>query len=355
VSGLPVRRAAQLQPTEPERRWLIEGLWCDGAVGIIGGEPKCCKSFLALGMAVALTSGRPCLGRFAVPRTGRVLLYAAEDALHIVRERLDGICAWYGVDIAALDLWVITAPSLRLDHEHDCEQLFETVKALEPALLVLDPFVRLHRIDENQSAAVAPLLASLRTLQRRFGCAVAVVHHARKSAHKTRAGQSLRGSSEFHAWGDSNLYMHRNGAALAMSIEHRAWPSPADPVGLQLDVRDDAVALVAFGAGDDVAAGPRGDGADAELTPRSRVVDALRAAGCTLRLRELRARCRMRAETLTATLRDLVDSGEVRRDDDGWSIAPPAAHTAAATSTAADPPPRTSGTPLLPFPESTTP
>jgi hypothetical protein len=34
---------------------------------------------------------------------------------------------------------------------------------------------------------------------------VLVVHHARKSAGRMRAGQALRGSSEFHAWGDSNL------------------------------------------------------------------------------------------------------------------------------------------------------
>src|SRR5262249_14617097 len=80
------------------------------AVGIVGGEPKCCKSFLALDIAVAVASGAPCLRRFPVARTGRVLLFAAEDALGVVRRRLDGICAAAGVDLAALDLDVITAP-----------------------------------------------------------------------------------------------------------------------------------------------------------------------------------------------------------------------------------------------------
>jgi hypothetical protein len=37
--------------------------------------------------------------------------------------------------------------------------------------------------------------------------AVAVVHHAKKGAGALRAGQALRGSSEFYAWGDSNLYL----------------------------------------------------------------------------------------------------------------------------------------------------
>jgi hypothetical protein len=36
-------------------------------------------------------------------------------------------------------------------------------------LLLVDPFVRVHRIDENASGEVAPLLAYLRELQRRCG------------------------------------------------------------------------------------------------------------------------------------------------------------------------------------------
>jgi hypothetical protein len=95
---------------------------------------------------------------------------------------------------------------------------------LQPRLLILDPFVRLHRIDENAGGEVAPLLAYLRELQRRYGVAVLVVHHARKGAGNARAGQALRGSSEFHAWGDSNLYLRRDGDDLTLTVEHQAAP-----------------------------------------------------------------------------------------------------------------------------------
>jgi RecA-family ATPase len=77
--------------------------------------------------------------------------------------------------------------------------LARQVDDVSPRLLILDPFVRLHRIDENVSGDVAPLLAFLRELQRRHAIAVAVVHHAKKGAAAIRAGQALRGSSEFHA------------------------------------------------------------------------------------------------------------------------------------------------------------
>ncbi|MEA3196279.1 MAG: hypothetical protein QOF32_331, partial [Gammaproteobacteria bacterium] len=166
MTQLPVQPAHRLAERAGQQHWLVTGLWADEAVGIIGGEPKCCKSFLALDLAVAVATGTLCLRRFPVPRPGRVLLYAAEDALHIVRRRLDGICAAAGISIVNLDVQVITAASLRLDLDADRASLEETVTRLKPRLLVLDPFVRLHRIDENNSGEVAPLRAFLRELQR---------------------------------------------------------------------------------------------------------------------------------------------------------------------------------------------
>ncbi len=80
---------------------------------------------------------------------GRVLLYPAEDALHIVRRRLEGIYAAAGAALAKLDVQVITASSLRLDLDADRARLDDTVARLKPRLLVLDPFVRLHRTDEG--------------------------------------------------------------------------------------------------------------------------------------------------------------------------------------------------------------
>src|SRR6202034_1703507 len=114
---LPVEPAYRLAERSEEHRWLVTSLWSEQAVGIIGGEPKCCKSFLALDLAVSVAAGTACLRRFPVPRAGRVLLYAAEDALHIVRRRLEGICAAAGLALPELDIQVITAPSLRLRSE----------------------------------------------------------------------------------------------------------------------------------------------------------------------------------------------------------------------------------------------
>src|SRR5207244_9795642 len=103
----------QLATRPDEQRWLVAGLWSEQAVGIVGGEPKCCKSFLALELAVAVASGTPCLRQFPVPHPGRVLLYAAEDALHIVRARLEGICLAAGLTITPRNPHAAPAPGKR--------------------------------------------------------------------------------------------------------------------------------------------------------------------------------------------------------------------------------------------------
>ena len=70
MSLLPVEPAWRLAERAEEQRWLVAGLWSEQAVGIVGGEPKCCKSFLALDLAVAVASGTPCLRRSLDPIVG---------------------------------------------------------------------------------------------------------------------------------------------------------------------------------------------------------------------------------------------------------------------------------------------
>jgi hypothetical protein len=316
---LPVARAVDLDPRPPDRRWLIEDLWGDQAVGIVGGEPKCCKSFLALDMAVAVASGAPCLRRFQALRTGRVLLYAAEDALGVVRRRLDGICAAAGVELAALDLDVITAPTLRIDTLDDQHRLADTLDVLGPTLLILDPFVRLHRIDENVCSEVAPLLAYLRDLQRRFAVAIVVVHHARKGAGHARAGQALRGSSEFHAWLDSAIYLRRTHDELTLTIEHRTESSHG-PIPVRLAADGAALALTTEPSLAVESASPAAD-PDADETPADRIEAALAELETAASLDELRRACRMRTQTLCDTLAELVRAGRVLKSVAGYSLA----------------------------------
>jgi hypothetical protein len=264
-------------------------------------------------MAVAVASGAPCLGRFPTTRRGRVLLFAAEDSPAVVRQRLMGIASAVETSLDALDIHVIVAPVLRLDIELDQRRLEETVAALRPMLLVLDPFVRLHRIDENVSADVAPLLDYLRGLQRRHRVAVVLVHHARKGASHVRAGQALRGSSELHAWGDSNLYVRRRGDdELSLTIEHRAARS-ADGIALALHAEGDALALRVV---DRAAPEPT----QSPVPAIERVERILTDATSPMSQREIRDLAKIRASTVGDALAALVTDGRVARKDGRYQL-----------------------------------
>lgn len=229
---LPVCKAKDLTIRSEQQAWLIESLWGDAAVGIIGGAPKCCKSWLGLDMAVSVASGTACLGKFQVPTRGKVLIFLAEDAAHNVRARIESICIHRHLDISELELYVITAATMRLDLETDQQMLTKTLDSLRPKLLILDPLVRLHRLDENSASDISKLLSFLRGLQRSFATAIILVHHASKK-YRAQPGQALRGSSDLHAFGDSNAYLARKKNNLVLTLEHRA-AKPPEPMELQL-------------------------------------------------------------------------------------------------------------------------
>ena len=310
MNTLPVQRASLLATTGPQTPWLIEGLWADQAVGILGGEPKCCKSFLALDIAVSVASGRPCLRQYPVPRPGHVLLFPAEDSLPVVRQRLEGIAAVAQVPFEALPVEVITAPSLRLDTPADRQRLANTVQHLQPRLLILDPLIRLHRVDENDATQIAALLSFLRQLQRQFQLAVLLVHHARKDSNSSRPGQALRGSSELHGWGDSNLYLRRRGSQLTLSTEHRAAPSQ-DHIPLHLAQPGPTLAVVA--ATNALAEPPL----ESVAQRVRRLLTDLKAPISVQRLRQL---CGLRTSTVCAALAQLSEQGVVGHDHRGYQL-----------------------------------
>ncbi len=314
ISVLPVVSAAELGQTHPARRWLIEHLWARAGVGIIGGMPKTCKSWLGLDLVISVASGTPCLDTFRVDEPGGVLLYMAEDDATVVRERLASLCRHRGLELAALPIGVITAPSVRLDLPRDQHRLAETVRRHAPRLLLLDPFVRLHRINENQASDVAAVLGYLRELQRGHDLAVAVVHHARKNGGSAHGGQCLRGSGDFFAWVDTALSLRRQRQHLVLSVEHRAAAAPEPPtLALAGTEHDMHLAILAGKPQDDrnpLPATAKIDDAILETLRHHDDRGLPRAA--------LRAALRVRNERLGEALTRLVDSGHIARRGDQW-------------------------------------
>jgi hypothetical protein len=302
---------------EPEgTRWLIETLWPPSAVGIVGGQPKSWKTWLALDLALSVASATPCLGRYRVPEAGAALVYLAEDALPDVRARLECLSRSRGLGLEPLALDVIAEPVLRLDQETDRLRLAEAVHRLHPRILVLDPLVRLHRLDENSSSEVSGLLGYLRELQRAHHVSVLLVHHTSKRS-QTRHGQSLRGTSDLHAWTDVGLYLTWHGDQHRLTPEIRTakaadpvdlFLATADPEAIHLEVRD--------------ARAQEEETTPATLPLAQRVLRVLeREAPSAVRRSTLREELRVNNAKLGEALDELEHTGLAVRSEDGWRCA----------------------------------
>jgi len=311
---LPVVRACDLESPIHHQSWLIERLWTHQAVGVIGGSPKSGKTWLALEMAVSVASGSPCFGTFGVFSPGPVLLYAAEDSAAALRRRVETLARVHNVDFTQLDVHIITVDALRLDRAEHQDRLESTMHVYKPALLVIDPLVRVHAIDENVAGQVSMLLGYLRSLQRKIGAAIALVHHVRKNVSPTgAAGNSLRGSGDLYAWLDSFLYLRMHQGHRTLSAEHRSAPA-FGPMALELVESDLLGTFLKLSLIDNAPPESPQNGL------ASRIIDLLSSAPEPLTLHILRSRLQVRNQRVVEAIRSLAAEGKIERHARGFTI-----------------------------------
>jgi len=229
--------------------------------------------------------------------------------------RLQTLACHRSLDFDRLDVRVITAESLRLDRAAHQERLHATVTLHQPALLVLDPLVRLHSIDENLAGEVAALLGYLRALQRKTGVAIALVHHARKNISPAGgAGHSLRGSSDLYAWVDSFLYLQHRRHQLTLSAEHRSAPG-LGPLPLQLVESS----LPGTGPHLKLISPATTDPSPSEDPLLSQILDLLSKTG-PLTAEHLRSALQVRNQRVVEALRKLSTQGKVLPSAQGYRL-----------------------------------
>lgn len=312
---LPTQRVADIAESPAESRWLVQSVCAASTVLVVGGAAKAAKTWMGLDLAVSIASATPCLGVFSTEHSGSVLAYLAEDSLEMVRQRVEGICRSRAVPLDTLELHLITAPVLSLDVPADLERLNETVERLGPRMLLLDPLVRLHNSNENDSREISHLLQGLRTLQRVHDLAIVLVHHARKNGAGS-PGLSLRGSSDIYAWLDSFVYLQRRDDCFLLQVEHRFERSP-EPLNLKLASEMD-------GSSPRLALHPEGPVPTERQQIRlaDGVLKELLAAAQPLTRTALRDRLQVNNSRLGDALNELAEAGRIVRSPAGWEPGP---------------------------------
>lgn len=121
---------------------------------------------------------------------------------------------------------------------------------------------------------------------------------------------SLRGSGDFHAWGQSNLYLRRRRGALELLVEQRNAPAP-EPVRLILRSAGapphlEVVSMAATSG---------------ELEELKRQIREVLATQGEPRTQEwLRSELHVRTQRLGLALRELELAGIAERSAAGWAL-----------------------------------
>jgi len=207
---------------------------------IIAGPPGVGKSNLGLNMIRALILGKPWLGRFPVPKACRVLYIDLEMGDRSLQRRLRRLMAGTPKETPG-PFWFVQLPYIQIEDEAGYTCLRGLLAACKPNVLIIDPMRNIHGKNENKSDEMAAVLRSLNLLMDEFGCAIVLLHHARKGDPKAgpeRSQDLLRGSTALSAWATSILILNPDrepDRLQADFVKVRDAETPIPPLYLDFD------------------------------------------------------------------------------------------------------------------------
>jgi hypothetical protein len=211
------------------------------------GGAKAGKSVLAVQLARCIALGEPFLGMQTNP--GRVLYLQHELGIETLQERVRKTGQTYE------NVFFGTTFSMPLDTTGGQKILADTLDAVQPQVLIIDPVYKVISGDENEAhdmMQVTNFLDSMLELHESDGLSIVLMHHMGKDPD--RGG---RGSSIWEGWVDSYLAISRVSAANEPVLRSRITPKllrhaamPPEPINIvmgdnmEFDVGEAALKVV---------------------------------------------------------------------------------------------------------------
>jgi len=210
--------------TIPPRRWLYGRDLQRGNVCAIVAPGATGKTALTVGMALAMTTGKPLLGHEVHGGPKRVWLFNLEDDLDELARSFSAAAWEHGIDplrdVAGrlfLDSGV-SGPGLCT-----AKQVRQSVSVLEPVYaalkaeiiarqidcLIVDPFVSSHQVNENDNGAIDAVVKDWAKVAAATDCVIVLVHHTSKAAGAEVTVDRARGASALPNAARSVLVLNR--------------------------------------------------------------------------------------------------------------------------------------------------
>ena len=188
----------------PPRRWLMANQFCRRFLSGLVAPGSTGKSALRMLQCVSLATGKPLTGQHIFRRC-RVLMVSLEDDQEEIQRRILAAMLEYGITRDQVKGWLFYAcpKGIKLAEIRNGsrqigsleKQLRAWIEKQRPDLVVLDPFVKLHALEENDNGAMDFVCDLLATLAIEFDIAIDAPHHTRKGQLTPGDADSGRGGS----------------------------------------------------------------------------------------------------------------------------------------------------------------
>lgn len=209
--------------TIPLRPWVYGRQLLRGSVTLVVAPGATGKTALLGGTALALVTGRSLHDHQVWDRPQRVWLWNLEDSGEEVARLLQAAALHWriGPDDIGDRLFVDSAldgAELKMAIENHqgfkicrpvVEALVEELKARAIDVLVIDPFVSSHGVNENDNGAIDAIAKEWARIAVRANCAIVLVHHSKKMAGGEVNAESSRGASALVNAARSALVLNR--------------------------------------------------------------------------------------------------------------------------------------------------
>lgn len=189
----------------PPREWIYGRHYVRRYVSVTVAPPGVGKTTLGTGEGLAIASGKPVLGVTPAER-GRVWMWNGEDPIDECERRLAAACIQYGLTQQDVEGWLfldsgrateivlatMTKDGTRIS-EPVVNQIVETIRQNSIDVMMIDPFVSSHRVSENDNGAIDVVTKKWAKIAEVTGCAIELVHHARKTGGEEVTIEDARG------------------------------------------------------------------------------------------------------------------------------------------------------------------
>jgi hypothetical protein len=196
-----------IAPPSP-RRWLLGTVWCRCFVSSLVAGGGIGKTAVRLLQALSLATGHSFTGEHVFHR-GRVLYLSFEDNADELRRRAWAARKHHGIPPEEVRGWLylstLSETGLKLAtleegklREGELTQIIrETIEQLGLDIIILDPFVKSHEVEENSNPQIDFVVRILTEVAIACNCAVDAPHHVSKGAAEAGNADKGRGASAF--------------------------------------------------------------------------------------------------------------------------------------------------------------